>query len=332
MSHQILERDIQIGTELAWHKLTQVVESIDLRNNGIRYPMITVPNYVKYNGVEIPTGSRSIISKDDGLPIALPVGAKYQLLSNEHICDMVADSLVGVPYKVVSIGSINNRGEVFVSIEIDGANTVVAAGRETKSVLNVLWSHSGKIPVIAKTGLIVVVCANTQQMALNEKSDFSFRVKHTLNALDKLEGMEKAIDCHVGVTAAFKKAMDSLANIKCDTSRAERMVAGIISADGEAMSTRARNTVTEIVGLFSTGAGNRASDMSDVYNSLTDYYTHSSRGGDSVWRQFVSSEFCSGANSKREAYEILTNAESRKQAEKRGDKALVATAALALAD
>ncbi len=328
MSHQILERDKQFGLELAWHKLTQVVDNIDLRENGIRYPMSTVPCFIKYNNIEIPTGYRSIVSKDDGLPIGSPIGTKYQLLSNEHLCDMVADALVGVDYKVVSIGSINNRCEVFVSIEIAGADKIVAAGRETKTLLNVMWSHNGKMPVIAKTGLIVIVCANTQQMALNEKSDFSFKVKHTLNALDKLEGMEKAIDAHMGVTAAFKKAMDSLANVKCDTDRAERVAAGIISPNGEAMSTRARNTVTEIVSLFSTGKGNRANDMSDVYNAFTDFYTHSSRGGDSVWKQYVSSEFGAGATSKREVYDILTNGDSRKQAEKQGVKALLATASL----
>lgn len=326
MSHQILERDIQVGTEMAWHHLTKVVPVINLRENDIRYPMITTPTYIRVNGVEIPTGAKSIISTDDNLPIGNPVGGKYSLLSNEHVTDMIAESLAGIDFKVVSIGSINNRGEVFVSIEIKGASEVVAAGRKTKSMLNVMWSHNGVRPVIAKTGLIVIVCANTQAMALSEKSDFSFKVKHTLNAAEKLEDMEKAIDAHVGVVAEFKKAMDSLASLKCNDARAEKIAAGILT-DGDVLATRTRNTVDRVVQLFQGGAGNKGETLADLYNGFTDFYTHESRGGESQWKQFVSSEFGAASRAKSEVYSILTDKARVKEMEVRGGKVLAATLA-----
>lgn len=321
MSHNITARDIQIGKTLAWHRLTTLREKISLDNVEIRYPMKTVPLFIETEAGRFETDFKQIISTDDNRPIGKPVGSKYSLLSNDQLCEMTSEALKGFDHEIVSVGTVANRSLAFVSVSLKENAVIQAAGRKTMNVLNIMWGHGGNMPVIAKSGFTVVVCNNTFDMAMAESSDFKFRLKHCLNASDKLEGMSEAIDKHYGIVGEFKQAMDSLHNEPCDVERAGIITTGIL-ADGKEISTRAANSSARIVELFMTGAGNEGATMADLFNGFTDYYSHESAGGKNEWKQYVSSEFGAAGNAKREVYDILTNAERVADVTRKGNASL----------
>lgn len=302
MPANILTRDIQVGTEMAWHGLTQVVDKVDRSNAGIIYPMTKEPLFLA-DGT--PTEHYSIVSLDDKKPIGNPVKKNYKLVSNEQMYELIEKSLAGTQHQIVSIGSIGNREKVFASIKL--TDNIVAGNRETQNVLNVLWGHGGVFGVTARSSFTVVVCSNTFAMALARKGEFQISMKHTGNTEVKIENMAKAIDNHYGVTAEFKLAMDSLEKQAVSPDGAKRIFAGFLVREDnpEDISSRTENTIDRLHQLFTGGAGNRGKDLCDVFNAFTDYYTHESSGGENNWRQFESSEFGSGFKRKGEAFRLL---------------------------
>lgn len=319
--------DIQVGLEQAWHGLTKIKEKLELGEGcEIRYPMTTIPLQYTFGDKIVETSAKQIISLDNGLPIGNPVSEKYCLISNEQMLDMIMDSLKGShETNIVSYGTVCARAKAFVSIKL--SDNIIAAGRETENVLNVTWGHGGVMAVRAMSGFTVIVCQNTLSASLHQGKDFSLTVKHTKNASNRLIGMSEAIDRHYGVTKEFQVAMDSLDTIDCEEETARKITAGILAPssferDAE-ISTRTINTVDRIVSLYREGAGNKGKTMADLLNGATDYFTHESSGGKDRWKQYVSSEFGSASDSKREWFSILSDDSERNAMKTRGEQVLL---------
>lgn len=324
MSANIQTRDIQVGLEMAWHKLTQVEKAIDATNCRILYPM-TIEQLVFKNpaGDYVEGNGRQIVSLDDNLPIGRPVGSDYKLIPNLEIWDAVQGGLAGTKHEIVSCGSVSDRALGFISVKI--ADDFKAANRDTKSVMNVLWGHGGNKAVVARTGFTVVVCQNTFNVAMREKSDFKLSIRHTAkaNVLD----LSKAIDAHIGVVAEFKDAMDSMDSVDVTTDKARKIYAGFLSG-GEVPETktgisRLTNVVHDMTTLFAIGKGNAGRTMADVFNGATDYYSHESSGGNR-WKQFVSSEFGAADNRKREFMDVISDDDSLASTVRNGESVLMA--------
>jgi phage/plasmid-like protein (TIGR03299 family) len=324
MAHNIQTRDIQTGVEIAWHKLTNVVDEVTRENSGIAYPMEMRPLYylagiIDGNPIYAPSGSKQTVALDDGQPIGPAVNDSYQLISNAQMFDTIQASLEGVAHRIVSAGSVEDRTKAFVSVELN-SETFTAAGRATKSVLNFLWGHGGKLSVRAKSGFTVVVCANTLALALAERGEFALTLRHTSGAVARLAGMATAVQRHLGVQEAFRVTSDRLAAVPCTSTDAREIFAGLLARPArisdrapEPMSTRAANQVDALAWLFSHGKGNDGLNYADLFHAYTDYYSHQNSGGNDSWRQYVSSEFGSGATAKAEFYRLLGETVSDKR-------------------
>ena len=321
--HNLQIRDVQTGVEMAWHKKTNLVENISRENCGILYGQRIEPLYFRDGENLVEGNGRQIVCNDDNLPVGRAVGKDYKLITNSDVWDSVLAGIGGTSHKVVSCGTVNDRSLGFISIAI--AEQFKAATRETKSVMNVLWGHGGNKAVLARTGFTVVVCHNTFNMAMAEKTDFKLSIRHTAkaNVLD----LGKAIDAHIGVVAEFKNAMDEMHSVDVSVDKARKIYTGFIS-EGETPETktgisRLTNTVNTMVELFRFGKGNSGRTMADVFNGATDYFSHESSGGvGNSWKQFISSEFGSGDIGKGEFFGLLRNPADLTVAVKDGEKVL----------
>lgn len=305
MAHNIGKRDQQTGVKLAWHGLTNVVENITRENCGIVYGMKTQPLYIRRDDEWHEIEARQIVSQDDGLPVGRPVSDSYKMIANSEIWDAVGGAIEGTQHKVVSCGTVLNRSLGFVSVKV--SDDFIAAGRATQSVLNVLWGHGGNKGVVARSGFTVVVCQNTYNRAMTERSDFKLSMRHTTNA--NVLDLGRAIEAHIGVQAEFRMAMNELHEMPATEETAKRIYAGLLAEETPntaAGKTRISNVVDCMTELFRTGKGNKGETMADVFNGLTDYYSHG-RNPANPWKQFVSSEFGSGANHKTQAMDVMIN-------------------------
>lgn len=345
MAHRIFKHDKQQGIQQGWHGLTEIKDQITLTDNWLAQWDI-VPATLQKNGAD--TKWRILECPD--VP-ELEIGAAYNSetfkpITNAEFLGLVRDSIAGTGHKIVSVGSVRNRGRVFLSLELIGREKFTAAGREFSAFLNFGNGHDKSSVLWVNTSNTCTVCDNTfgfnlfavENARKDNQADIAVRQRHTVNAKLRFPALAGLIDKAVGVQAEFAKAMDELATVPVSTQAAREMFAGHVGrnivtpvAIKAGLSTRGVEKVDRLVELFRNGRGNLGENLADVVSAVSDYYTHESvRGGDKA-RQFASSEYESGAALKREFYSVMTApaaaVKSRGTLRQHGEALLTATAA-----
>ncbi len=318
MSHEITSVDRQQGVKQAWHKLTEVLPVIDLSSCFLS------KWDVKKSPMLHADGSQSdycelVCTDNEKIRIqSAPVDCQtYQPITNERFLGVVKDAISGITgAKVESVGSVCQRGRIFVSVSLPDLPSFRAAGREFVPYLNFLSSHDQSAAFIVNTSNVCTVCNNTFGMnlqlmkgqrsgvnAAKEAKSVRIKFKHTKNVGDRLDNVPEIVDGFHGAQAEFRAIMDTLADKPVAKNQVEPLFAGFIGAgaDGE-LSTRKLNQIDRLATLFYRGAGNTGSNRADAFNAITDYYTHESSGDCDVQKQLVSSEYGAGQTAKARAF------------------------------
>ena len=343
MAHRIYEYDKQQGVVQAWHGLTQIVPDLTLDNNWLREWNL-VPVQMEKRGQP----SKWTILETSDLGEAVEIGqpynpATFQPVDNAAFLDMIKDSISGTPHKVVSVGSLRNRGRIFVAIELAGMEKFKAAGREFGAYLNFGNGHDKSSVLWVNTSNTCTVCDNTftcnllsveNKAAKIDENDVNLKIsqRHTKNVKLRLPEIAKLIDKAIGVQAEFKLEMDRLAEVAVTSEGANQLFAGFIGrnitavARKDGLSTRSLNTVAKLGELFKDGKGNRGENLADAFSAITDYFTHSSSGGDNKWRQIISSDYGAGNDAKQAFWGIVTTGNLVSATRAIGEELLVNTA------
>ena len=328
MSHEISEIDSQEGIEMGWHGLTIVKSVIILakcklaqwdivkRTMGI---VNSVGKFVSGEYVQL------VCTDNEEISIGAPVHSEtYSVLTNAGFLAIVQSALDQIHGAVVaSVGSVCRRGRIFVSIKLPKLESFMAAGREFKPYLNFLSSHDKSAPFIVNLGTICTVCNNTFNMNLTDTDGDKLRitVRHT-------SGMEAALKDVPSIVAAFfvscqkfAEVMNSLMEIPISEKDARAFFAGFLTdkmenetaemdkAQKKEMSTRRINQIQRLVELFNAGKGNAGKNLADLFQAITDYYSHENSGGEDKMKQLASSEFGNGQTMKTAAFALLQNEE-----------------------
>lgn len=346
MADRIFKFDRTQGRTLHWHGKNEIVADLSLDNcclNDFDLEPIRMP-YQDDDGTLEENHWRILRCTDNH---SLKVGAPYNPASftpvkNADFIQLVRDSIGGTSHIVSSCGSLRNRGRVFISVELIGMEKFKAAGREFAAYLNYGNGHDKSSVLWVNTSNIATVCDNTytcnlvsvenkatQGASQMEDDNLSISKRHTKNLKLRLPALATLIDKAIGVQAEFQLEMDKLAQVSITQADAEKVFAGFLGRRVEKVETglyaRARNTVDTLTGLFVRGAGNNGDGLDDMFGAVTDYYTHSSSGGDNVMRQVLSSEYGAGQAAKAEFWGLVRDNDRLNATKERGDLLLVNT-------
>lgn len=311
MAAHLENRDVQVGLQMAWHGKTLVVPAVT-RELAFPYEIERQPVFAQ-SGERIP-GWSVFVCDDDGKIAGEPVADSYIAISNSRFWEMIQNSVGGCGYTVESAGTIYDRSRRFITVKLGVDGEEFKVGERTfKNRLSIVDSIDGSTRLYAVNTSTCIVCANTAQVAMSDKSGvFNLTAKHTKGFVAAVENMEAGIDAYIGSTAQFRAALTEANTIPVKAEKAREAFAGFIgNEDGGRLSTRSLNTVGRLVSLYRGGAGNRGETLLDVFSAITDFYSHESSGGESRpgfrEKQFISSEFGSGAKAKADFYsEIFT--------------------------
>lgn len=348
MAHRIFKYDKQQGVKQAWHGLTEVKDQLTLTNNWLAQWDV-VPEVLSRRVLT----PGNIPAYEDtkwrvlGCPDApdLEIGAAYNSetfrpITNAEFLGLVRDSIAGTDHKIVSVGSVRNRGRVFLSLELAGKEKFTAAGREFSAYLNFGNGHDKSSVLWANTSNTCTVCDNTFSCNLfavenarkETSADIAIRQRHTTKAVFRFPAIANLIDKAVGVQAEFAKAFDALATVPITLHDARRVFAGHVGRDitpaavEGGLSTRGVQKVNRLSDLFLGGKGNSGENLADAVSAVTDYYTHESVRGDDKARQFASSEYETGAALKREFFNTARDPQKLDVVRAHGEALLTATA------
>ena len=328
MSHGITNRDRQEARHMGWHNLTQINEVLDLKNNWLTKWDIQEVGLQTAEGVEVPF--KILTGTDDQEVIGKPFAGTYTPVTNKAFLDMIGEAISGVKGAVVeSVGSVNNRGRVFVSISIKGMDKFKVGNREFLDYLNFGNGHDQTSAVWANASNICTVCDNTFSMNLNADQEVKIKVKHSKDVVARLENISEVIDAYAGTQAKFKAEFERLMNEPIKTDKARDLFAGwmIRSPGGNLdrdLGPKTLTKVNRITELFESGRGNKGENRADAFSAVTDYYTHEStrNGGTNVARQVFSSDFGLGRTAKSDFWNVIRNDISVHNYAARGAKAL----------
>lgn len=323
MAHRIYQHDKQQGVSQAWHGLTEVIPSISLEDNWLRKWELEPRRIMDADNGNVLPWVYLRCTDNPEIRIGQPYNPDtFQPVTNTDFLKMIGDSIGGTSHKVVSVGSVRNRGRVFLSIELIGMEQFESAGRKFGAFLNFGNGHDKSSVLWVNTSNISVVCDNTFSINLlsvenkakssgGEEEEVSIRQRHTKNVKLNLPKISDLVDKAIGVQKEFQVAFEQIGKVSLVNEDARNLFAGFVgrkipSKDRRlGFSTRSLNTVNRLDELFNRGRGNKGETMADAFSAVTDYYTHESSGGNNTARQFLSSEFGSGSDTKREFWGVV---------------------------
>jgi hypothetical protein len=286
MPSGIFKRDKQTGIVMAWHGDTDVVETVT-KENAFPWEMTRSPIFFfrKVQGqppvrCKVPESSVFVASDDNGI-CGKPVPDTYAALTNSEFWEAGIDATKGTGAIVESAGTLFDRSRRFMTIRLPDDSTKIG-DREFLHRISFVDSIDGSTKFYAVNTETCVVCANTARIIMGDNSgEFRFEIRHTSgdNGLrTKIENANKTIESMVGVKAIFNNALRIANEVEMKEPDAKNLFAGWIGENGNKLSTRSRNTVDRLVSLYKNGAGNRGETLLDVVSSVTDFYSHESRG------------------------------------------------------
>ena len=271
--------------------------------------------------VEIPAWG---IFRDDNGEFLGTCGEDYQTIQNVEqfkSIDFLLETSDGAHYDTAGV---LGRGErVWTLARIPEADITVAGVDRHEAFLLAATSHDGSMAFTLKLTETRVVCQNTLSAALNSNGALT-RVKHTKNALDRVESARKYMHLVTSQAATLGEKLNVLASRKMTRASYNAVMDKLFpvsrNEDGEKSNqTRRENILAEIVAAYESNDRNAFPEVRgtayNLLNAVTEYTDHirtsrvssdkASMGVNSTKARYESAIFGSGENLKNKALDVI---------------------------
>lgn len=315
--------DSYIGRESAWHDVGIVTGHFMtwneiLTNGGLDFDVFKHRLFDMYGRELEAWGTFRLDRKYQGdMAKAIffgPVGENYHVIDHRkgfELVDSMVCSVDGAHYETA--GSLG-KGEVVWGLADIGLDTNIG-GDLHKNYLLFFTSHDGSMTTTYKLTKVRVVCQNTLNMALREKTANVFKIKHTKNSQQKLQSAHDAliavrediqdIDLKLKFLVTRKVTRETLNNVMDRVFPKTEKEDGILKS-----STRRDNIIKDILELYEKNDNNAFPEQrGTAYNLLNAFTEHTdhfrSTKGDN---RSNSALFGSGDKLKTVAFETIIQA------------------------
>ena len=308
MSHEV--ESMMFAGEKPWHGLGTALDQDDVYNwqkasvtagldwEAEKVSLVTADTQVKVDHF-------AVRRKTDG-KILGAVGRKYTILQNRDAFKWFQPWLEAKEATLHTAGSLREGSRIWVLAKLNREPLVIAKGDEVEKFILLSHSHDGSLAVRCGFTPVRVVCANT--LALSHRSDASklIRVKHTRDVHENLENIRETMNVINAEFEATAEQYKLLARKTINQADLEKYVKLVFNVkDGEETSTRMKNILEEVTGLFEAGKGNDLPSVRGTYwagyNAITEYLSY--QRGHNADNRLNSLWFGDGANLNRHALE-----------------------------
>lgn len=315
MAHNI---NTYIGRQAAWHKLGTVTGKYltwteILQHGGLDFSI--VKNQLEYMGVQI--DAWGTFRSDNGVFLGT-VGQDYAPINHAQgfeLIDALVESVDGAHYETAGV---LGKGETVWGLANLNQRIKIGGSDDMNVYLLFSTSHDGSRSYNFRMVFERVVCQNTLDMAMGEKTKASFTIRHTSGA------QKKIADCHAVLANMgddIKRVEDKLNFLAQRKMTREamntvmnRLFPQRVKADGETPvnATRRENIISDILKIYEVNDGNAFPEQRgtayNLLNAITNYTDHerSTQNGDSGRSE--SAMFGSGNRLKTNALEVIMEA------------------------
>ncbi|MGH7184539.1 MAG: DUF932 domain-containing protein [Nitrospiraceae bacterium] len=207
------------------------------------------------------------------------VGSGYEPVQNAQALKWT-EALMGSGAKYESAGGLGQGERIWLLARVPAADFTIGAGDKHEGYLLVTTSHDGSMATVAKHTLTRVVCQNTLNAALSEKS-LTIRIKHTRSAPERMLLAKQLISGSIVGAQKMKERLQALADFKVQRVHVEAILDKLFPVDKEASKaakTRRENVIGEILGLYAGNDGNMFPEQAGtgfaMLNAVTNYTDH----------------------------------------------------------
>lgn len=304
MSHGLTERDIQAGIEDAWHKKTNIVDTVT-RTNSMPWDVVPYPVFTydpksdnPEDIIEIPK-THILMANDDGLPVGQPYANTYCPSNVDNFWNIIKKALQGIEHQVVSAGSIFNRQRIFASIKL--TDPFYVGDREFKDYLTIMDSFDKSMSLQCKYNNVCVVCANTFAVSMQTGKNVG-RVKHTKNIQSGIENLIESIKGFTKQSEVVKHNLQEYNRRMVSKDEARAWFTAIECGNLKEITNGAKQKVARLMELYENGKGNQGQTQLDVLSAYTEFYTHESSNRKEEGSQYIASEWGTSAVKKSQAF------------------------------
>lgn len=277
----------------AWHELGTVIEglatweeAVDISHLG--WGVVARECYIigKDGNAKAIAGKTAIV-RDDNDEVMSVMSDSYKTLQNREcfsFFNAITAPEAGSEKAAIwdTAGALDGGRKVFAQAKLLG-NMIIGKGKrkeETEKRLLFFTSHDGSAAVTGLWTPIRVVCQNTLSAALgNFKNKFS--VRHTKNALTRVQEAQRVMGLTEGYFKLYEEAMNQLFTQKVDVEYVTKFMSEMFPSTEDEhgdIATRVENKRNEVLSLFERGAGNYGSTRYDLLNGLTEWVDHHQNG------------------------------------------------------
>lgn len=255
--------------------------------------------------VGLPVSSHVAIVRNDTCDILGVVGNRFEPLQNKDAFRFF-DAVVGEKLAIYHTAGALGKGErIWILAKLPGTIKVIGEDVIEKYLL-LAHAHDGSLRLTMLFSPIRTVCSNSLNASLSLKTERRATAKHTKNLGLRIGEMRETLGIVNGLYERLGEMSRHLVGAKMNEKQFAEYAKGVldVKAEGE-LSTRTKNMLEEVSGLFGQGRGLELAGVRGTawagYNAIVEYVDYRrSRTDDS---QFNSSLFGEGAQIKAKAFE-----------------------------
>lgn len=303
-----------IGRQSAWHKLGTVTgkhmswpEMVALEPS-LNFDVFKAQ--LEFNGVKI--DSWGTFRSDNGVFLG-NIGENYTPIQHREgfeMVDALVGSIDGAHYETAGVLGIGQMVWGLADLKL----TIRVGDDEQNGYLLFSTGHDGSMSHTYRTCMTRVVCNNTLNIALNERSRSAFRVRHSKKAAAKLADAHTALKSIQADTQTIEQKLNFLAGRKVTretmTDIMDRLFPKRLDADGNPVNpTRRMHTLETILSTYEENDNDvfpeQRGTAYNLLNAFTNYTDHQ-RAGDK--NRAESALFGSGDKFKSQALQVILEA------------------------
>lgn len=271
--------------ETPWHKLGQILPNKMTSKEAIENAHLDYEVFKQklYTGDGKEIESHFVNIRQDNGSIMGVVGKDYTVIQNSE-CFEFFDNVVGADQAIFQTAGALGLGEiVFMSAKLE---TVMKVLKDTSVIDNYIvfmTSHNSTYPISAFFTPTRVVCQNTLNAALNNRTN-KVSIRHTRNAKSRFDEAARVMGLNTDYMDTLKEALNHLASVPVSDSRAKELISRVLMSSDELkalvinsnveFSIRKYNMIMEINHYYQS-----AKDLDSIrgtayglYNGITGYF------------------------------------------------------------
>ena len=208
------------------------------------------------------------------------VGPRYTPLQNSDAFNFFKPFLETQQAALHTAGSLDEGRRVWILAKLNLGNSEIVKGDEVAKYVMLSNSHDGTLAVRVGFTPVRVVCANTLAMAHSDDASKLIRIRHSSQVKVNLEKIREVMDLANQQFEATAEQYRDLAKRHINQSDLKKYIKTVlrIEEQDDAMSTRSKNIIADIVERFEAGKGNNLTGVRGTYwaayNSVTEWLNY----------------------------------------------------------